>query len=248
MGLLPDVRYAVRALTKSPSFSMAAVFTLALGIAANTIAFTLLNALVLRPMPVPAAHRVVRVFPIDATGRRHNLFSSADARDYRAQATGFDVLAAYIPSDVTIGRSSRDTADVAPRPAVAYVVSQGYFDLVGFRPALGRLLEAADERARIRPGGRHQLRHVEGEICLRSRHPRRDDRGQRPSVHDRWCRAVNVCRHRAARAGPVGYLLPLSPWLPPAREASRIAISSGCSSSDGFRAASPAARPRTASA
>ena len=125
---------------------MAAVFTLALGIAANTIAFTLLNALVLRPMPVPAAHRVVRVFPIDATGRRHNLFSSADARDYRAQATGFDVLAAYIPSDVTIGRSSRDTADVAPRPAVAYVVSQGYFDLVGFRPALGRLLEAADER------------------------------------------------------------------------------------------------------
>jgi predicted permease len=147
MGLLPDVRYAVRALTKSPSFSMAAVFTLALGIAANTIAFTLLNALVLRPLPVPAAHRVVRVFPIDATGRRHNLFSSADARDYRAQASGFDVLAAYIPSDVTIGRSSRDTADVAPRPAVAYVVSQGYFDLVGFRPALGRLLEAADERA-----------------------------------------------------------------------------------------------------
>ncbi len=125
---------------------MAAVFTLALGIAANTIAFTLLNALVLRPMPVPAAHRVVRVYPIDATGRRHNLFSSADAHDYRAQAPGFDVLAAYVPSDVTVGRSSRDTADVEPRPAVAYVVSQGYFDLVGFRPALGRLLEAADER------------------------------------------------------------------------------------------------------
>jgi len=143
--MLSDLRYACRTLAAHPSFTVAAAATLAMGIAANTIAFTLLNLLVLRPMPVPDAHRVVRVFPIDAHGRR-NLFSYADVVDYRAQATGFDLLAAYIPSDVTVGRSSRDTHEVEPRPGVAYVASHGYFELIGLRPTIGRLFEASDER------------------------------------------------------------------------------------------------------
>jgi predicted permease len=143
--MLSDLRYACRTLAAHPSFTVAAVATLALGIAANTIAFTLLNLLVLRPMPVPEARRVVRVFPVDAHGRR-NLFSYPDFVDYRAQATGFAVLAGYIPSDVTIGRSSRDLHEVEPRPGVAYGASHGYFDLVGLRPTIGRLFEASDER------------------------------------------------------------------------------------------------------
>jgi predicted permease len=147
MNPLPDVRYAVRTLAKHPSFSFAAIATLAIGIAGNTIAFTLLNALVLRPMPVPDADRVVRVYPVDAKGRRQNLFSHADVHDYLEQAAGFDVLAAYVPSDVTVGRSSRDVAEVEPRPGVAYAVSPGYFDLAGLHPTLGRLLGPSDEHA-----------------------------------------------------------------------------------------------------
>ena len=104
--MLGDIRYALRTLAKRPSFAIAAIATLALGIAVNTIAFSLLNSLVLRPMPVPQAGRVVRLYPVDATGRRSNLFSYLDYLDYRAASSLFETLAAYLPADLTAGRSS----------------------------------------------------------------------------------------------------------------------------------------------
>jgi hypothetical protein len=70
--MLADIRYALRTFAKRPSFAVAAIATLALGIAVNTIAFSLLNSLALRPMPVRDAGRVVRLHPIDASGRRQN--------------------------------------------------------------------------------------------------------------------------------------------------------------------------------
>ena len=70
-----DVRYALRTFVRRPSFAIAAIATLALGITVNTVAFSLINAMVLRPIPVPDAGRVVRVYPVDETGRRSNLFS-----------------------------------------------------------------------------------------------------------------------------------------------------------------------------
>ena len=76
--MLTDLRYAVRALRAAPGFTLIAAGTLALAIAVNTIAFTLLNSLVLRPMPVRDAAQVVRIYPVDAVGRRRNLFSYPD--------------------------------------------------------------------------------------------------------------------------------------------------------------------------
>lgn len=131
---------------RAPSFSTAAVLTLAVGIAVNTIAFTLLNSLALRLMPVPSASRVVRVYPLYETGRRGNLFSYQDYLDYRSEAQGFEILAAYVPADVTVGRSSLDSGVVESRPGIGYVVSANYFDLVGLRPSLGRLFGDAGER------------------------------------------------------------------------------------------------------
>ncbi len=72
--MMQDLRYAIRALLRAPAFAISAVLTLAIGIAVNTIVFTLLNSLALRPMPVRYAAHVVRIFPIDETGRRQNLF------------------------------------------------------------------------------------------------------------------------------------------------------------------------------
>src|SRR4026208_491783 len=106
-----DIRYAIRALRAAPSFTVVAVSTLALGIAVNTIAFTLLNSLALRPMPVRDAGRVVRIYPIDEHGRRQNLFSYPDYQSYRDQARSFDALVAYIPSEITLGV---DAPDVEP--------------------------------------------------------------------------------------------------------------------------------------
>src|SRR3954467_5561952 len=100
--MLNDLRYAIRALRAAPAFTLVAVATLALGIAVNTIAFTLLNSLALRPMPVRDAARVVRVYPIDPDGHRQNLFSYPDFESYRQQLQSFDALVAYIPGQVTL--------------------------------------------------------------------------------------------------------------------------------------------------
>jgi hypothetical protein len=144
--MLNDLRFALRTFVRQPSYAFAAVATLALGIAVNTVAFTAVDALVLRPMPVPDASRVVRAYPVEASGRRMNLFSYPDYLDYRAAAAAFETLAAYIPADVTAGRSSLDRGTTEPRAALAYVVSADYFDLTGVRAAIGRVLRPDDER------------------------------------------------------------------------------------------------------
>jgi hypothetical protein len=91
--MLGDIRYALRTFAKHPSFAIAAISTLALGIAVNTIAFSLLNSLALRPMPVRDASRVVRLRPVGANARPGNLFSYPDYVDYRQGQRLFETLA-----------------------------------------------------------------------------------------------------------------------------------------------------------
>ncbi len=145
--MLADLRYALRTLMRQPSFSLAAIAMLAIGIAANTIVFTLIDSLVLRPMPVRDAAHVVRVYPLDPTGRRQNLVSYPDYLDYRTQAHGFDTLAAYVPVEASSGRWSGDAAGATPRAILAYVASPEYFDVLGMQPTIGRILQPADEAA-----------------------------------------------------------------------------------------------------
>jgi predicted permease len=142
-----DVRYALRTLARQPSYTLAAVATLTLGIAVNTVAFSLIDSLVLRPMPVPDAARVFRAAPVDEKGVRGNLFSYPDYLDYRQATDGVETLAAYVPLEMTAGHSTLDRGVAEPRAAMGYVVSANYFDLIGVHAALGRVLRAEDERA-----------------------------------------------------------------------------------------------------
>src|SRR5690349_896955 len=122
--LLQDLRYAGRQLRGSPGFAIAAVVTLALGVSGNTITFTLLNALALRPMPVRDADRVVRLRPVDATGRGQNLVSYPDYVDYRDQSGAFEGLVAYTLTTVTLGpRTGAAAPSEHPEDVLAYVVS-----------------------------------------------------------------------------------------------------------------------------
>ena len=139
--MIQDIRYALRTLRRSPLFALSAIITLGVGIAVNTIAFTLLNSLALRPMPVRDADRVVRLYPVDARGHRHNLFSYADYVDYRKAASMFDDVTAYIPASVTM------QLDGEAEDRIAYLVAPNYFTLLGFDPSFGRLFGPADERA-----------------------------------------------------------------------------------------------------
>src|SRR4051794_37214854 len=149
--MIADVRYALRTFARRPSFAIAAVMILAAGIAVNTIVFSLFNSLALRPMPIPHAGRVVRISPVNAGGQIGNKFSYADAIDLRTQAPDiFETLAAYIPTDVTAGRSSIDRDVARPRAALAYVASSSYFEVTGVHAVRGRVLEAADDVAGAR--------------------------------------------------------------------------------------------------
>jgi predicted permease len=141
-----DLRYVLRGLRRAPTFTAAASLTLAIGIAVNTIVFTLINSLALRPMPVEDAGRVVRIYPVDAAGRRHNLFSYPDYVDVSGADHGLEGIAGYIPVAVTALEGE------TPRDALAYAVSSSYFRLLGIRPSLGRsfsIEEETDPGARV---------------------------------------------------------------------------------------------------
>jgi predicted permease len=137
--MLNDFRYATRGLRRAPIFTAAAVATLALGVAVNTIVFTIINSLAFRPMPVRDAGRIVRIYPVDEAGRRQNLFSYPDYVDLSTALHAFEGMAGYMPVAVTA--ADRDE----PREALAYMVSSSYFPLLGMQPSRGRAFTRQEE-------------------------------------------------------------------------------------------------------
>jgi putative ABC transport system permease protein len=139
-----DLRYGARKLRKSPGFALVAITTLALGIGANTAIFSVVNAVLLRPLPFDRPEQLVRVF---GTSARRSSFSRPHSylnfSDLRAQNQTFEAMAAY--SGSTSALSGAD----APEQIEGVVASGDIFRVLGTKPLLGRLLAPEDER----PGG-----------------------------------------------------------------------------------------------
>ena len=141
--MLRDLKVALRQLRKSPGFTITAIVTLALGIGANAVVFSVLNALVLRPLNVPHAenlYMVQRDFS-GAPGGHTPSQSYLDYIDLRDRNRTFDSLAAY----QIIGAVGVDTGG-NPSTAWPYLASGNYFDAVGIQPYLGRFFHASDEK------------------------------------------------------------------------------------------------------
>ena len=136
---LQDVRYGLRTLAKQPGFAATALITLALGIGATTAIFSVVNAVVLRPLPFDGADRIVAVtnnyLKLGTTG---TTVSGPDFMDWREQSRSFDVLAHYRgwEESVTVGNASDY--------AVVVRIGPGYFDVFGATARLGRLLTAEE--------------------------------------------------------------------------------------------------------
>jgi hypothetical protein len=95
-NLLSDTRYAIRNLLRRPAFTLIAVVTLALGIGANTAIFSAINALLLKPLPIPELERVVAVWDkLPSRGVMHNEVTFANYLDLRTQNQSFEQLALY---------------------------------------------------------------------------------------------------------------------------------------------------------
>jgi predicted permease len=133
--VVQDLRLAIRQMLRSPGFAVTAVTTLALGIAANVIVFGVLQALVLRPLDVPNAGKVVSLQP----GRNETNFSYPEFRDIRDGQSVFSAVAADRVMDFGLD------ANGATHPIWGYEVSGQYFEVVSIKPLLGRLLARADD-------------------------------------------------------------------------------------------------------
>jgi predicted permease len=138
-----DLRLALRQLRKAPGFALTAVLTLALAIGANAIVFSVLNALVLRPLNVPHPENlfmVERNYGTDTTPSQSYL----DYRDLRDMNRSFDALVAY---DI-MGGVGLDTGTGNPSVVWPYMVSGNYFDALGIQPYLGRFIHASEEHGK----------------------------------------------------------------------------------------------------
>jgi predicted permease len=135
-----DIRLALRQLRKAPGFASTAVLTLALAIGANAIVFSVLNALILRPLKVPHPETLFmleRAYGSDTTPSE----SYPDYRDLRDRNRSFDSLVLYN----IMGGVGLDTGHGNPSVVWPYTVSGNYFDALSVQPYLGRFMHASEE-------------------------------------------------------------------------------------------------------
>lgn len=135
-NLFQDVLFSLRALRKSPGFTVAAIATLALAIGANAAVFSVMNAFILRPLNVPNAESLYALFR--PGGDAHQ--SYPDYIDLRQRNRSFDDLSTY---NITV--AALDTGG-NPSPAWMYETSANYFEALGIQPYLGRVFHDADDR------------------------------------------------------------------------------------------------------
>jgi predicted permease len=143
-GLLQDFRYALRQLRKSPGFAAVAVLTLALGIGANTAIFSVVNGVLLNPLPFPNANRIVSLFQ-DKPDFPQGSISYPNFLDWQRDNHSFEATAAYRWAYGSITGSGQ--AEEVP----AQHVSATFFPILGVKPALGRNFNADEDRRGANP-------------------------------------------------------------------------------------------------
>ena len=137
--MLKDLRYAVRWLGRSPGFAAVAILSLGLGIGVNTAMFSLVDAVLLRPIPVQDPATLVDVFTSSSDGDEYATTSYPDYLDLKAQNTVFADMIAYTPMFAPLSLGDR------ARLVIGQLVTSNHFDLLGVAPFLGRMLVPADD-------------------------------------------------------------------------------------------------------
>jgi putative ABC transport system permease protein len=144
--LLRDLRYACRSLRKTPVFTIVAILTLALGIGANAGIFTLVNAVLLRPLPFPEQHRLMFVWEETTMfGQHDSVVSLANYADWRAQNHSFQQMGALET------RTFRINGAGDPLQVIGSTITSSVFGTLGVRPAMGRLFRGNEDQAGAAP-------------------------------------------------------------------------------------------------
>ena len=138
--MLADVRYALKWLVRAPGFAAVAILSLGIGIGFNAALFSVLDALLFRPLPVERPDRLVDVYTKGADGDTYSTNSYPDFLDFQARTTVFSGMVGYSPSIAAVRAGDRS------RMALGEVVSGNYFQVLGVGAALGRTLLPEDDR------------------------------------------------------------------------------------------------------
>ena len=140
-AIAQDLRYAWRGLRTRPGFTAVATVTLALGIGANTAIFSVVNAVLLAPLPYPQPDRLVKLTGTSPREGRLSNLSVPDVGDFEASSGSFEALGAMSGvGSLTL------TGGGEPERVAALRVTAGYFRALGVRPELGRTFDAAEDR------------------------------------------------------------------------------------------------------
>src|SRR5262245_34540382 len=144
-SLIQDLRISARMLLKQPGFTLVAALTLALGIGANITIFSVVNAVLLRPLPYPESERLVFLWS-EAPGQniRERASAYANVADWREQNKSFEDIAASDPTVVTL------TGGAELEQVMSIRASANLFPLLGVAPMLGRTFTADEERQKAR--------------------------------------------------------------------------------------------------
>ena len=138
-GLLQDLRYALRTLSRSPGFSLAAIATLAVGIGANAAIFSLVRGVLLRPLPFPQPDRLVAISESnEAKGFDRVAVSAPNYLDWKGQSRSFSSMGAFTTTELVLSGSGE------AEQLSGTAVTGGFFEALAVRPLLGRTLTAAD--------------------------------------------------------------------------------------------------------
>ena len=138
--MLQDLRFAVRTLLRSPGFTLTAALTLALGIGATSLMFSVVNAVLLRPLPYADQERLMLVFNVNTNAPDANMMrvTPLDFDDYRARSQTFESMAAHIGTGFTFGGPGE------PELVIGQMVTPDFFRVLGVQPALGRSFRAEE--------------------------------------------------------------------------------------------------------
>ncbi|MFY9609354.1 MAG: ABC transporter permease [Blastocatellia bacterium] len=137
--LLQDLRYAIRTMTNNRAFTAVAVLALALGIGANTVIFSVVNAVLLRSLPFPDPDRIIMVFESDLQKPSQEAIAAANFLDWRDQNQVFENMAAYREETFNLTGTDR------PERAAGVVSTADLFPVLGVTPILGRVFRADEE-------------------------------------------------------------------------------------------------------
>jgi predicted permease len=138
-----DATYGFRLLTRAKSFAVVSILTLGLGIGAATSVFTVVDGVLLRPLPYPNADRIVRLLQINREGRRTNTVSEPNFLDWQSGTRSFQAMAEVQPALTPVALGTESV--LIP----GAVVSRDFFDIMGVAPRAGRTFAPEEQR----PGG-----------------------------------------------------------------------------------------------